>query len=126
MNSGQEHAKARLQEQLRKRRKCHEPLPDRGESRGYFFTEVEQVTVIIGPDGGYILPSVRTYAAEKGETALDAAVYADAEFKKNLRGRFKTGHSNGIINSVDWSCGSRDCPCADESFEQRFLRAIRR
>jgi len=124
MNSSQEHAKATLQAQLRKRRNITKLLPDRGESRGYFFTEVEGVTVIIGPRGGYILPAVRTYAAKPGETALDAGVYADDEFKKNLRG--DTGHTGAIISSKDWSCGSADCPCAREIPEQRFVRATKR
>jgi hypothetical protein len=124
MNDSQELARATLQEQLKKRRNITKPLPGRGESRGYFFTEVEGVTVIIGPRGGFILPAVRTYAAKPGETPLDAAVYADDEFKKNLRG--ETGHAGAIISSKDWSCGSADCQCAREIPEQRFVRATKR
>jgi hypothetical protein len=80
MNNSQVRAKQVLQDELKKRRGITKPLPDRGESvEGYFFTEVEQVTVIIGVRGRYALPAVRTYA-----NPLYAAVEANRTWKRQL------------------------------------------
>jgi hypothetical protein len=83
MNAKLSEAKKRLQQDLRTSRQIVTPLAVKGESEDgkYFFSEVEGVTVIIGPGGGYQIPAVRTYpeTGKPGETALDAAVYAEAE-----------------------------------------------
>jgi len=119
MNDKQKTAKEVLQNDLRKRRGITTPLPDRGESKeGYSFTEVERVTVCIGPRGGYILPAVRSYGK-----ALDAAVYADDEFKKNLDGPRESGHDGKIVGT-DWQCDSTRCDCKRENYQQRFERSV--
>jgi hypothetical protein len=54
-------------------------LPVKGESRGYLFTEVQGVTVLItrkshNPRGGYKLPAVHRYDETVFPANLDAAV----------------------------------------------------
>jgi len=49
LNISQELAKAALQAELRRRRNITKPRPEIDVSRGHFFTEVEGVTVLIGP-----------------------------------------------------------------------------
>jgi len=121
MNDKQKAANEILQDQLRTRRGITKPLPERGESKeGYFFTEVERVTVCIGPRGGYILPGVRSYGK-----ALDAAVYADDEFKKNIDGSHESGHEGKIVG-LDWQCDSARCACKRENYTQRFERSVKK
>lgn len=124
MNQNQRTAKAALQSELLKHRGISNPLTDGGNSReGYAFTEVERVTVCFGPDGGIILPSVRSYG-----DPLQAAVYADIEFKKNRAGTHKTGHDGGIVGN-DWYCDSSRCDCRQgegETYERRFERSVKR
>ena len=119
MNTSQERAKQVLQEELKKRRGITKALPDRGESdEGYFFTEVEGVTVIIGVRGRYALPSVRTYPKP-----LYAAVRADEVWKaQSADPNCVTGHFGPIV-TTDWSCQNRDCPCKNENYERRFKRS---
>jgi hypothetical protein len=118
MNSSQERAKQVLQDELKKRRGITKPLPDRGQSEeGYFFTEVEGVTVIIGVRGRYALPAVRTYPKP-----LYAAVRADEVWREQVADPdCVTGHFDPMV-STDWYCGSRKCPCNHESYEKRFKR----
>jgi len=119
MNNSQQRAKQVLQEELKKRRGITKPLPARGESEeGYFFTEVEGVTVIIGVRGRFALPAVRTYPKP-----LYAAIYADEEWKRQSADpNCVTGHFGPLV-STDWYCGSPDCPCKRQSYEQRFRRS---
>jgi hypothetical protein len=119
MNSSQERAKQVLQDELKQRRGITKPLPDRGESEeGYFFTEVEGVTVIIGVRGRYALPSVRTYPKP-----LYAAVRADEVWKKQHADyALGTGHFGPLV-TTDWFCDNSDCPCKHEHYEQRFKRS---
>ena len=79
-----------LQIALLSQRNITTPLPNLGTSaQGYVFTEVQSITVCIGPDGGYILPAVRSYPPNSLQAAVDAAV----EFQKNKPGGpFKSGH----------------------------------
>jgi hypothetical protein len=122
MNEKQKAAKEVLQNELRKRRGITKPLPERDESReGYSFTEVERVTVCIGLRGGYILPAVRSYRGK----ALDAAVFADDEFKKNMEGPHESGHDGKIVET-DWQCDSSRCNCKHENYKQRFERSARK
>jgi hypothetical protein len=119
MNEKQRAAKEDLQKELLKQRDISKPLPDEGESKeGYSFTEVERVTVCFGPDGGLILPSVRTY----GNTIM-AAVYADDKFKKNRAGSHKSGHDSGIVGT-QWYCDSPHCDCRNETYQRRFERSV--
>jgi hypothetical protein len=114
-----------LQEELGKRRGIAKPLLEKGKSEeGYLFTEVEGVTVIVGRMGGYQLPAVRSYARKKGETPLDAAVYADDEFKKQIADeKYTTGHFSPNVGT-DWYCGSSACTCRRESYGRRVRRSI--
>jgi hypothetical protein len=118
MNSSQERAKQVLQEELKKRRGITKLLPDKGESEeGYFFTEVEGVTVIIGVRGRYALPAVRTYPKP-----LYAAVYADKKWKEQSADpNCVTGHFGPLVGT-DWYCGSSNCPCKEQAYEERFRR----
>jgi hypothetical protein len=107
MNNSQERAKQVLQEELKKRRGITKPLPDRCESEeGWFFTEVEGVTVIIGVRGGFKLPAVRSYPK-----ALPAAIEVDEVWKgQSADLGCDTGHFGPIV-STDWYCNRPDCPC---------------
>lgn len=123
MNSKQQNAKAKLQDELKNKRGITQPLPDLGENdKGYFFTEVGGVTVLLGPRGGYLVPSLPSYPEP-----LDAAVHADNKWKAhNPDPSCGTGHCNPVVN-IDWFCiGSRNCPCKDESPNQRFRRSVGR
>lgn len=121
MNPRQQAARDVLQNELRKQRNITEPLPDLGVSdEGYAFTEVDRVTVCIGPRGGYILPAVRSY-----RPALQAAVDAGEKFKKNKPGPHGSGHNGGIVK-LDWRCGSPSCGCQKQSYAERFDRSTRK
>lgn len=124
INDKQRVAKEALQNELLKQRGIAEPLPEDGESReGYLFTRVERVTVCFGPDGGIILPAVRSYG-----NALQAAVFANVEIKKNRAGSHKSGHDGGIVG-IEWRCESPRCDCRrgeGETYERRFERSVKR
>jgi len=123
MNNKQQNAKAKLQDELKSKRGITKPLPNLGENdKGYFFTEVAGVTVLLGPRGGYLVPSLPSYP-----DPLDAAVNADNKWKAhNPDPSCGTGHCNPVVK-IDWFCvGSRNCPCKDESPNQRFRRSIGR
>ncbi len=121
MNDKQKAAKEVLQNELQTRRGIIKPLPDMGESKeGYSFTEVEGLTVCFGPRGRYILPAVRSYGK-----ALDAAVYADDEFKKNIDGPRESGHEGKSVGT-DWQCDSPRCDCKHENYKQRFERSVKK
>jgi hypothetical protein len=123
MNNKQQNGKAKLQDELKNKRGITQPLPDLGENdKGYFFTEVGGVTVLLGPRGGYLVPSLPSYPEP-----LDAAVNADNKWKAhNPDPSCGTGHCNPVVN-IDWFCiGSRNCPCKDESPNQRFRRSVGR
>ncbi len=119
MNPRQQAAMAALQNELLNQRNISTPLPNLGTStQGYVFTEVQGVTVCIGPDGGYILPAVRSY-----QNSLQAAVDAAVEFQKNRPGPHKSGHELGIVG-IDWSCGGQNCACQNETPDERFRRGV--
>jgi hypothetical protein len=124
MNNRQKCEKERLESELRARRGITKSLPDKGESREHcFFTEVEGVTVIIGQRGGIQLPAVRTYH----KNPIDAAVYADDEFRKqdthaSTASHYDSGHLGPIVDT-DWQCENKACPCKSESYAQRLKRS---
>lgn len=124
MNDKQRQKKEVLQQEVYARRGIKKSLPDKGESKeGIAFTEVERVTVIIGRGGRFQLPAVRHY-----DNGLDAAVYADDEWKKqdshpSTATRFGTGHLSPIVGT-DWFCESKSCPCKSESYGQRLKRSL--
>ena len=108
-------------------------LPKKGMTAdGYAFTEVEGVTVVLiaretsKPWGGYKLPALVQYA-EQGKrlrTSLDAAVWADVNFKQQSRDSVdKTGHFGPVVYT-DWKCSSNDCPCQREGEVARKNRSL--
>ncbi len=121
MNPRQQAAVTALQNALLSQRGINTPLPNRGTSaQGYVFTEVQGVTLCIGPGGGYILPAVRSYPPNSLQAAVDAAV----EFQKNKPGGpYKSGHRLGIVG-INWSCGDPNCDCANETPDERFTRGV--
>ena len=111
----------------------HGTLPVRGERKGYVFTEVDGVTVIIAlrsrnPNGGFIVPSLHTYTETVTPTNLHAAADArslyDSQTRKlgGSRYKYKFGHRGPIV-STDCNCDD-DCPCRDEPEERREERTI--
>jgi len=84
MNERQKDAIKKLQGRLRSDRNVTATLPDRGEADGgYAFTEVEGVTVVIGPRGGYIVPAVRTYHMDALDAAVEAHVLWDEQKERD-------------------------------------------
>jgi hypothetical protein len=119
MNITQLTAMTALQDALLDQRNVKTPLSNQGTSReGYEFTEVQGVTVCIGPGGGYLLPAVRSY-----QNSLQAAVDADLEFRKNRAGSHKSGHELGIVGT-NWSCSGPVANCRSETYEQRLRRSV--
>lgn len=104
-------------------------LPICGESEGYVFTEVQGITVLItrkssNPRGGYLVPSLRSYAERVNPTNLDAAVRARDLFGRQTHDPSrKYGHLNPIV-CLDWKCGNPSCPCSIEAYERRVARSI--
>ncbi len=108
-------------------------LPIRGECKGYLFTVVDGVTVLItrqsrNPNGGFITPSLHTYTEVGDPTNLHAAADArrlfDAQVRKLGDAKYphKFGHRGPVIGT-DWQCGE-DCPCGDEPEPRREERSI--
>lgn len=96
----------------------------RDEADRYVFAEVNGVTVTIGPKGRYDIPSVCAFpeTGKPGETALDAAVYADEWWAQKGGARGVTGHDDSVISS-DWKCRSKSCPCQTEPYDKRKRRS---
>jgi hypothetical protein len=114
----------------------HGTLPIRGERKGYVFTEVNGVTVLLAlrsrnPNGGFIVPSLHTYTETVTPTNLHAAANArnlyDSQTRKlgGERYKYKFGHRGPIV-STEWKC-KEQCPCRDgdgEPEERREERSI--
>jgi len=118
MNDTQERAFRELQSE-RRRRGARAEIVERGERDGYAFIEVDGVTVLIGPKGGFLVPAVRSYpgTGKPGERAVDAAADPGFFFNKQAKDRhLRTGHFHPIVNT-DWRCESTACPCRDEKDE---------
>jgi hypothetical protein len=120
MNPRQQAAMTALQNALLNQLNITTPLPNLGTNvQGYVFTEVQGVTVCIGPDGGYILPAVRSYPPNSLQAAVDARV----EFQKNRPGPHQSGHELGIVG-IDWRCGGQNCGCQNETPDELFRRSV--
>jgi hypothetical protein len=113
----------------------HGTLPIIDECKGYVFTKVDGVTVIIArqsrnPNGGFIVPSLHTYTETVTPTNLHAAANARNLYDKQTRklgGRkydYKFGHRGPVVKT-DWTC-DEECPCKDknEPAERREERSI--
>jgi hypothetical protein len=109
-----------LQNELLNQRNINTQLPNLGTSaEGYPFTRhPNNVTVCFGPNGGAILPAVRSYP-----DASEAAIHADVYFLKNRAGDFKSGHRSGIVGT-DWCCNDPQCRCQNETYDERFRRSV--
>ncbi|MBZ5612541.1 MAG: hypothetical protein LAO23_00930 [Acidobacteriia bacterium] len=126
VNNRQKAALNRLQNELSMKHGIVQELPIRGEDDGFVFTEVDGVTVVIGPGGGFQLPAVRTYpgTGKPGEKAIDAALDPNYFFRKQSKDAiFKTGHLGPTIG-VNWTCGIESCPCNHESIDVRKKRSL--
>jgi hypothetical protein len=121
MNSRQQAAMTTLQNELLKQRDISTPLRSFGASRGYEFTRVMNTSVLIGPRGGLIVPAACSYHKKP----LQAAVWADVEFKKNTPGYHEGGHDGGTLET-DWRCDNPNCPCRDQTPEERFVRSTKK
>lgn len=98
--------------QLRRRIKQELTMREYGRD---VFTEVQGVTVKIGPGGGIDLPAIRHYT-----DALEAAIDAGGIFRRQRERddanptraeRFKTGHYNPRWDPRKELCiGDRTCP----------------
>jgi hypothetical protein len=99
------------------------PLASYAENSDCVFTEVDGVTVTVGVEGAYGVPSVRTYDGGI-QTAADARSLWTKQANRDALNSSKaagyiTGHLNPIVNA-DWRCsGDHECPC---NFENDFAR----
>jgi hypothetical protein len=103
-------------------------LPIRHEgSDGLIFTEVDGVTVIIGVQGGYKIPAVRSYP-----TGVQSAIHArslwDTQYRWDLDNQLdarnrRTGHLSPIINK-ELKCGDKHCLCIDENAARLRSRSL--
>jgi len=109
-----------LQNELLNQRNINTQLPNLGtNAEGYLFTRhPNNVTVCFGPNGGPIVPAVRSYP-----NASEAAIYADVYFQKNRAGDFKSGHRSGIVG-MNWRCDDPQCICQKETDDERFRRGV--
>ena len=85
----------------------------------FLFTEVDGVTVLIGPKGGFKIPAVRSYpeTGGPGEHAIDAALDPNFFFKKQSQdASCATGHFHPIVGS-NWKCNGAACPCQGQTNE---------
>jgi hypothetical protein len=124
VNEVQKHALGKLQGRLEQCGK-NQQLPVT-EAEGCVFTRVDGVTVLIGPNGGYKIPAVRSYpeTGNLGESALDAALDPSFFFLRQSKDpNFKTGHFTAIVGT-DWKCEDMSCPCNGEHKDDRRRRSI--
>jgi hypothetical protein len=89
------------------------------EYGGEVFTENQEVTVKIGPNGGIVVPSLRSYD-DPFEAAVNAGTLFRLQQERDDKNRaaaegFITGHSNSRWDPRTRRCvGSRKCPqCKD-------------
>lgn len=125
MKTRQQTAFENLQRELHTKRGITAPLQVTGEPDDYVFTAVNGVTVIIGPNGGYIVPAVRSYLKSS-----DGAVYADEYWAKQdnhpaTASHFITGHLGPVVGR-DFKCVEVMCPCQSESDDSRRKRSVPR
>jgi hypothetical protein len=119
MNDSQEAAIRRLQEALMSQRNVKIASPLQFEnSDGLVFTEVEGVTVIIGLQGGYKIPAIRTYP-----TGIESVVNARSLWQQQMEWdidnpleaqRRRTGHLRPVVTK-ELKCGDKDCSCSTEN-----------
>jgi hypothetical protein len=112
-------------------RKLGYPIVFRTENCDCAFVDVDGVTVTIGIQGAYGIPSVRTYD-EGLENAADARSLWEKQSRRDggdlTKAReYTTGHLNPIVNA-NWRCsGAVDCPCWGEAdLDRRRHRSFRK
>jgi hypothetical protein len=103
-----------LQSELRKKRRLLYPLIIH-EYKSDVFTEVDGVTIRIGPAGGIDLPTVRSYLDAR-HAAVNARKYFDDQRERDEANpkaiTFKTGHFNPRFDPRTGRCsGELKCPC---------------
>ena len=122
MNSSQKSAMQELESAL-----GHRIPVFQDSARGLVFTEVNGVTVIIGAQGSYKIPAVRTYP-----TGIESAINArslwntqkqwDRENPQEAHKR-RTGHFSPIVDE-GLKCGNNECPCQKENAARRQSRSL--
>ena len=105
------------------KRRLNGRIKFRGANQDCAFYEVDGVTVTIGTQGGYGIPSVRTY--EEGlQSALNAHSLWQKQQNRDTRdlsraAEYLTGHLNATVGS-NWKClGNVECPCWNEHTDRR-------
>jgi hypothetical protein len=112
-------------------RRLGHSLTSRMENDDCVFIDVDGVTVTIGVQGAYGIPSVRSYA-EGLETAAGAHSLWEKQNRRDSRDlakarNYATGHLNPLVNA-NWQCsGVVNCPCRDEvDLDRRRHRSFRK
>jgi hypothetical protein len=108
---------------------AHGSLRIIGEKDGYVFVDRKGITVLLtsrkrNPDGGFKVPSLRTYLEIRTPTNLEAAIRADELFAaQNADAQCGSGHFGPLVG-VDWKCDDAACPCFGQSEPERKLRSL--
>jgi len=103
-----------------------ESLPIIGRVKGWVFTQVGGVTVLItatsrNPEdnGGFIVPSLHTYDERMIPSNLQAAANARRLYDDQLRALgnarydYDYGHRGPVVD-LEWSCHDPACRCSQE------------
>ena len=128
MNNRQEAAIRRLQEALVSQRNVTVTVPVQFENGdGLVFTEVDGVTLIIGVQGGYKIPAIRSYPT-RIESAVNARSLWQQQGEWDLSNpvearRHRTGHLRPTVGN-DLKCGANDCPCSNENTARLRSRSL--
>ncbi len=97
-------------------------------SKDVLFGDFRGVTLMIYPDGKMNVPAVCSYkisdvvAAATAKELWDKQRARDGRFPEKAQDRTSGGHLGPIVDP-DYKCRNTDCPCRDESPEQRQKRA---
>lgn len=128
MNDMQRIAISRVQDALMSQRNVQVVLPIQFEnSDGLVFTEVDGVTVIIGIQGGYKIPAIRTYP-----TGIESVVNARSLWEQQREWdisnpvearRRRTGHLRPVVTD-ELKCGDIDCPCSTDNAARLRSRSL--
>jgi hypothetical protein len=85
----------------------------------------EGVTVLTGPEGGLIVPSLRSYD-EPLDVRTVAGLFRAQRERDSLDKdpvRYSTGHFGPIVNT-ELQCDNEACPCRRERLPQRIARSL--
>jgi hypothetical protein len=103
---------------------AHGNLPILGERDGCLFTQVDGVTVLVGPRGRLVAPAIRSYDEPLDVTSVARLFQAQQKRDRAVNPTlWRTGHLGPIVGT-EWICNRGDCPCHREEYERRMQRSF--